>query len=51
MNEKIVASDTGPFISLERLDDGFNFFKKVYKEVIIPQGVYEELLKKEKACF
>ena len=38
-----IVSNTGPLISLENLPDGFNFIRKLYKKIIIPQRVLEEL--------
>ena len=44
MNDKIIASDAGPLITLERIENGFDFLSKVYKEIIIPQSVFDEVL-------
>ncbi|MGH7491599.1 MAG: hypothetical protein ACREOO_04315 [bacterium] len=40
---KIIVSDTGPMISLEKLSDGFEFIRKLYTKIIIPEAVLEEL--------
>lgn len=40
---KIIVSNTGPIISLEKLSDGFEFIRKLYDKIIIPEAVLEEL--------
>jgi predicted nucleic acid-binding protein len=47
MSNTIIASDAGPLITLERLENGFDFLNKVYKEVIVPQSVFDEVLVKK----
>jgi len=38
-----VVSDTGPFISLERMKGGFKFLRKLHDRVLIPPQVLDEL--------
>ena len=38
-----VVCDTGPLISLEKLDDGFSFIRKMYHTILVPPAVIEEL--------
>ncbi len=40
--DKIIVSDTGPIISLEKLGDGFDFIRKLYDKVILPEVVLKE---------
>lgn len=40
---EIIISDTGPLISLEKMTDGYALMGKLYKQILIPQGVAEEL--------
>jgi len=40
---KIIVSNTGPIISLEKLDEGFEFIRKLYDQIIVPEAVLEEL--------
>jgi len=40
---KRIVSDTGPIISLEKLSNGFEFIRKLYDKIIIPQAVLSEL--------
>jgi predicted nucleic acid-binding protein len=42
MRAKIV-SDTGPLITLEKLDGGYKFIRKLYHTIIIPPKVLEEV--------
>lgn len=42
MKERII-SDTGPLISLEKLTDGYQFIRKLYEVIIIPEMVAMEL--------
>jgi len=37
------ASDTGPLITLEKLDDGYRFIRLLYDRIIIPRTVLDEL--------
>lgn len=39
----MVVSDTGALITLERIDGGFDFIRKLYTKIIIPQQVLDEL--------
>ena len=38
-----IVSNTGPMISLERLTHGFEFIRKLYDKIIIPEAVLREL--------
>ncbi len=38
-----VVSNTGPLISLERMEGGFDFAKKLYKSIYIPETVLKEV--------
>lgn len=38
-----IVSNTGPMISLERLAHGFEFIRKLYDKIIIPEAVLREL--------
>lgn len=40
---RAVVSDTGPFISLEKLPDGFALIRQLYDRVFIPKQVLLEL--------
>lgn len=40
---KNVVSNTGPLISLEKLDGGFRFIGKIYHKILIPPKVAEEI--------
>lgn len=40
---RVIASNTGPFISLEKLPNGFEILRRLYDHVIIPPQVLEEL--------
>lgn len=40
---KLIVSNTGPVISLEKLNDGFDFIRKVYDKIILPEEVLKEL--------
>lgn len=40
---KIIVSNTGPIISLEKLSDGFNFIRRLYDKIILPDVVLQEL--------
>lgn len=39
----IVVSNTGPLITLEKLEDGYEFIRKVVSQILIPQKVAEEI--------
>ncbi len=41
-----IVSNTGPFIALEKLPDGPEFIRKLYKKIIVPSKVIEELILK-----
>ncbi len=40
---KDIISNTGPLITLEKLEDGYNFIRKMYTHILIPQKVAEEV--------
>jgi predicted nucleic acid-binding protein len=40
---RIVVSDTGPFITLEKLPGGFELLRRLYDRVLLPQQVLAEL--------
>jgi predicted nucleic acid-binding protein len=40
---KIIVSNTGPIISLEKLGDGFDFIRKLYDKILLPDAVLQEL--------
>lgn len=41
--KRIIVSDTGPIISLEKLIEGFDFIRRLYDEILVPPSVLEEL--------
>lgn len=41
--QKVIVSNTGPLISLEKLGDGYGFIRKLYREILIPPKVAEEI--------
>lgn len=45
MTEKrrIVVSDTGPLISLERRTGGYDFIRQLYDQIVIPVSVLEKV--------
>ena len=44
MSEKrSIVSDTGPLISLERIEDGYAFVRRLYDNIILPHAVLEEV--------
>ena len=44
MSEKrLVVSDTGPLISLERIENGFVFVRGLFDNIIVPHAVLEEV--------
>ena len=42
--ERLIVSDTGPIISLEKLSDGFRFIRLLYDRILIPKAVLDELV-------
>lgn len=40
---KLVVSDTGPLISLEKIYGGFAFIAKLYDKILVPPAVAQEL--------
>jgi len=44
MNEqRLIISNTGPLITLEKVSNGYGFIRKLYDQVLIPPAVLEEL--------
>ena len=43
MAVEIIVSDTGPLISLEKITDGYALMGKLYSQILIPDGVAQEL--------
>lgn len=41
--ERMVVSDTGPLISLERIRGGHQFIRKLFSQIIVPQVGMDEL--------
>lgn len=41
--DRVVVSDTGPFITLERLPGGFALLRQLYNRVLLPEQVLAEL--------
>jgi len=41
--QKTVVSNTGPLISVEKLRDGYGFIRKLYRKILIPPKVAEEI--------
>ncbi len=41
--QRSVVSNTGPFISLEKITDGFSLLRSLYDQVFIPPQVLSEL--------
>ncbi|MFQ5639481.1 MAG: hypothetical protein ACE5IR_15965 [bacterium] len=39
----VIVSNTGPVISLEKLSNGFDFIRKLYDKIILPEEVLKEL--------
>ena len=42
-NLKIIVSNTGPLISLEKINNGYDFIRKLYDKIIIPPSVIKEV--------
>ena len=40
---RLIVSNTGPIITLEKLSDGFDFIRKLYDSVLLPTEVLREL--------
>ena len=38
-----IVTDTGPLISLERLDGGYEFMRRMYRRIIAPPAVLREI--------
>ena len=43
MKQNLIVADTGALITLEKMQDGFEFSKLLFDKIIIPQAVFEEL--------
>jgi len=41
--ERLIVSDTGPLITLEKLTDGYRFIRLLYDKIFVPRAVLEEL--------
>lgn len=39
----IIVSDAGPLISLEKIRDGHGFIRKLYKKILVPFSVLQEV--------
>ncbi len=42
MNRNIIVCDTGALISLEKIDNGYRFIRRLYDTLIVPPAVFEE---------
>ncbi len=42
-----IVSDTGSLISLEKLENGYQFIQQLYQEIFVPKVVIEELYRGE----
>jgi predicted nucleic acid-binding protein len=42
-DERLIVSDTGPLITLEKLADGYRFIRLLYNNILVPRTVLEEL--------
>jgi predicted nucleic acid-binding protein len=42
-----IISDTGPLISLEKLENGYKFIEQLYQEIFVPKIVTDELFQGE----
>jgi predicted nucleic acid-binding protein len=42
-DHRLIISNTGPLITLEKLSDGYGFIRKLYDRMLIPPTVLEEL--------
>jgi len=40
---RLIISNTGPLISLEKISNGYGFIRKLYDHILIPPTVLEEL--------
>lgn len=38
-----IVSNTGPLITLEKLPDGYEFIRKLYRKILVPPEVLEEV--------
>jgi predicted nucleic acid-binding protein len=41
---RFIVSNTGPLISLEKIQDGYIFIRKLYDRIIVPPKVLEEII-------
>lgn len=41
--ERKIVSDTGPLITLEKLEDGYGFIRRLYDSILVPPSVLDEL--------
>ena len=44
---RVIVSDTGPLITLEKMSDGYDFIRKLYDKIIIPSAVLKEVAEGE----
>jgi predicted nucleic acid-binding protein len=42
-DQRLIISNTGPLITLEKMTDGYVFIRKLYDNILIPPTVLEEL--------
>jgi predicted nucleic acid-binding protein len=42
-DQRLIVSNTGPLITLEKLSDGYAFIRELYDRLLIPPTVLEEL--------
>lgn len=47
----IIVSDASPLINCEKLNDGVDLLKKIYSNIIIPNAVFNEIMKKGELFF
>ena len=40
---EVAVSDSGPLISLEKIEDGYGFIRKLYTSLFVPQVVLDEV--------
>lgn len=43
---RLVVSDTGPLITLEKITDGYGFIRKLFDVILVPPAVINELAEK-----
>ena len=40
---RVIVSNSGPLISLDHIDDGFEFIAKLHQRIYIPESVFQEV--------